>query len=377
MKPKYLTSINQIDGLTNEEKEELKPITDQFAFRSNSYYLNLIDWEDPNDPIRKIIIPNNGELLEYGKWDACDEETNYVVPGCQHKYQATALLVISEVCGGYCRYCFRKRLFINDVKEANIDFTPGLHYIREHQEISNVLLTGGDSLMLSTKKLSNIIEQLRKIDHVKIIRLGSKLPAYNPMRIYEDKELLELIRNNSTPEKRIYVMSHINHPRELTSETKQAFQALIEAGAIVMNQTPVLRGINDDSDVLADLLSQLSWIGVNPYYFFINRPVAGNYDFVLPLEEAYTLVEEAKAKTSGLGKRVRLVMSHSSGKIEILAIQAGKAYLKYHQSKEGNYGKLMVLDCPNDASWFDDLPGNELYWKKYTNTQEQCVLQEV
>lgn len=377
MKPRYVTSVNQIDGLTLEEREELKPITDQFAFRSNDYYLSLINWDDPYDPIRKIIIPNQGELLEYGKWDACDEETNYVVPGCQHKYSATALLVISEVCGGYCRYCFRKRLFINDQKEANIDFTPGLDYIREHKEISNVLLTGGDSLMLSTRKLKNIIEQLRELDHVKIIRLGSKLPAYNPMRIYEDKELLELIRTYSTPEKRIYVMAHINHPNELTPETKKAFQALIEAGAIVMNQTPVLRGINDDSDVLASLLSKLSWIGVNPYYFFINRPVAGNNDFVLPLVEAYTLVEEAKAKTSGLGKRVRLVMSHSSGKIEILGIQDGKAYLKYHQSKEGNYGKLMVLDCPSDAGWFDDLPGNELHWNHHSEAVEALILQEV
>lgn len=362
MTVKFITSADQIERLSLKEKEMIKPITDQFVFRSNDYYLNLINWEDPNDPIRKIIIPNEGELHEYGCYDASDEQANYVVPGCQHKYRTTALLVVSEVCGGYCRFCFRKRLFVNDEKEALINPGPGIDYIRQHSEINNVLLTGGDSLMLSTKKLRPIIEQLREIQHVKIIRLGSKLPVYYPMRIYEDEDLLNLIRTYSTEEKRIYIMAHVNHPNELTVEAKKGFEALIKAGAVVVNQTPILKGINDNPDVLADLLDQLSWAGVNPYYFFINRPVAGNHDFVLPLERVYKIVEEAKAKTSGLGKRVRLVMSHSSGKIEILAVENGRAYLKFHQSKDGNYGKMMILDCPENASWFDDLPGNEEYW---------------
>ncbi len=371
---KFITSIEQINQLSPKEKVSIQPITDRFDFRANDYYLSLINWEDPNDPIRKIIIPNEGELLEYGNWDACDEESNYVVPGCQHKYGATALLVVSEVCGALCRFCFRKRIFSDDVKEANVNVTPGIEYIRQHKEVNNVLLTGGDSLMLSTKKLRGIIEQLREIDHVKIIRLGSKLPAYLPMRIYEDEEFLDLIRTYSTPEGRIFIMAHINHPREITAQTKKAFDALIKAGAIVVNQTPLLKGINNDPDVLAELLDKLSWMGVIPYYFFINRPVAGNYDFVLPLREAYELVEMAKAKTSGQGKRVRLVMSHSSGKIEILAIENGKAILKYHQSKEGNYGKVMILDCPEDAAWFDDLPGNEKYWDNHK--KDALVLQE-
>lgn len=302
--------------------------------------------------------------MEYGQWDASDEEANYVVPGCQHKYRTTALLIVSEVCGAYCRYCFRKRLFRNDVKEASSDVSAGIEYIAAHPEINNVLLTGGDSLILSTTKLRFIIESLRAIPHVKIIRLGSKLPVFNPMRISQDPELLELIRTHSTVEKRIYIMAHINHPREITPEAKRAVRALHDAGAIIVNQTPVLKGINDDPVVLGELLDRLSWAGITPYYFFINRPIAGNRDFVLPLEQVYRIVEEAKARTSGLGKRVRLSMSHSSGKIEILAIEQGKAYLKYHQSREQEYGKFMILDCPEDAEWFDDLPGNEQYWSK-------------
>ncbi|MBM7649218.1 KamA family protein [Bacillus ectoiniformans] len=365
--------IDQVTQLSEEERDVLKPITEKYVFRVNDYYLNLIDWNDPEDPLRKLVIPNTGELSEYGRWDASDEDTNYVVPGCQHKYDTTALLIVSEVCGAYCRYCFRKRLFRNDVKEAMSDVTPGLDYIRHTPEINNVLLTGGDPLILATKKLRMILEELRSIYHVKIIRIGSKIPVFNPMRIYEDEDLLQLIREFSTAEQRIYIMAHINHPKEITKEARKAFQALHDAGAIVVNQTPVLKGINDDPDVLGDLLDKLSWAGVTPYYFFVNRPVAGNSEFVLTLKEVYDIVEAAKARTSGLGKRVRLSMSHTAGKVEILAIENGKAYLKFHQSRDGDYGKFMVLDCPDHASWFDDLPENEQYWKKPKKKTDQVI----
>lgn len=142
--PKYITDIDKIKEISEEERKRLKQITEKFVFRVNDYYLNLIDWQDPHDPIRKLVIPNDNELEEYGRWDASDEDTNYVVPGCQHKYRTTALLIVSEVCGAYCRYCFRKRLFRNDVKEAVLNVQPGLEYIAAHPEINNVLLTGGD-----------------------------------------------------------------------------------------------------------------------------------------------------------------------------------------------------------------------------------------
>lgn len=362
--PKYITNLDKIKEIPEADRQKLKAITERYIFRVNDYYLKLIDWTVPNDPIRKLVIPNEGELSEYGRWDASDEDTNYVVPGCQHKYRTTALLLVSEVCGAYCRYCFRKRLFQAEVSETSANVDQVLAYIADHPEINNVLLTGGDSLILSTTKLRSIIERLRRLEHVKIIRLGSKMPVFNPMRIYEDKALLELIREFSSVDKRIYVMAHINHPREITEEAKKAFEALHQAGAIVVNQTPVLKGINDDAAVLGELLDKLSWAGVTPYYFFINRPVAGNNDFVLPLERVYRLVEEAKSLTSGLGKRVRLSMSHTSGKIEIMAIEHGKAYLKYHQSRDSRYGQFMILDCPADAAWFDDLPGSERYWEQ-------------
>ncbi|RKP56213.1 KamA family radical SAM protein [Cohnella endophytica] len=373
MQVKYITNLEELPGLTDGERAALKQVTDKFVFRLNNYYLQLIDWSDPNDPIRKLVIPSSNELREYGRWDASDEDTNYVVKGCQHKYQTTALLLVSEVCGAYCRFCFRKRLFRADVKEAMPDVQDGIDYIARTPQINNVLLTGGDPLILATNKLRNLLDALRSIEHVKIIRIGSKLPVFNPMRIYEDEQLLDTIRTYSTEEKRIYIMAHVNHPREITQEARKCFKALYDAGAIVVNQTPILKGINDNPAVLGELLDRLSWAGVTPYYFFINRPVAGNRGFVVSLEEAYRIVEEAKSRTSGLGKRVKLCMSHTSGKIEILAVENGKAYLKYHQSRDGDYGKLMILDCPEEAAWFDDLPGNEKYWNRPTKKTNEII----
>jgi len=356
MQPTYITRIEGLTELSEQERARLHPITDEYVFRLNDYYKQLINWNDPDDPIRKLVIPGLAELSEYGKLDASDEHTNYAVPGCQHKYESTALLLVSEVCGAYCRFCFRKRLFRNDVHETSLDVSSGIQYISEHPEINNVLLTGGDSLMLSASKIAQILRQLRDIPHVRIIRLGSKLPAFNPMRIYEDEQLLETLAKYSTPTSRIYVMAHFNHPRELTAEAYQAIAALQKAGVIMVNQTPILAGINDSPIVLADLFNKLSWAGVTPYYVFQNRPVAGNAAFVVPFAEAYQIIEEAKAQTSGLGKRVKYVMSHASGKIEVLAVQDGKIYLKYHQARnKADFGRFMTFDLRPQDAWFDDL----------------------
>ena len=360
VKTHYLTRIDQLSELSPFERRELAPITDKFVFRLNDYYKNLIDWDNPDDEIRKLVIPRASELEEYGKWDASDEQSNYVAKGCQHKYTTTALLLVSEVCGAYCRFCFRKRLFRNDVHETSLDISQGVRYISRHPEINNVLLTGGDSLMLATPRIQEILMQLTAIPHVRIIRFGSKLAAFNPMRIYEDEELLRVLSQYSQGKTRLYLMAHFNHPRELTPQALRAIRALQQAGVVTVNQTPILKGINDDPVVLGRLLDKLSFAGITPYYIFQNRPVAGNADFVLSLAEAYNIVEAAKARTSGLGKRVKYVMSHATGKIEILAVHAGKIYLKYHQARrQEDIGRFMVYQLPNTAAWYDDLlPSN-------------------
>ncbi|HEY8394653.1 MAG TPA: KamA family radical SAM protein, partial [Thermaerobacter sp.] len=313
---RYHTDIDEITQLPEEERQRLRPVTTEFVFRVSEYYLSPIDWDDPDDPIRRIVIPSDVELAEYGSLDPSDEESNYVAPGCQHKYGPTALLLVSKVCGAYCRFCFRKRLFRNDVdeKHVSLDITPGLRYIAAHPEITNVLLTGGDPLMLSPRRLDQILSALRAIPHVRIIRIGTKIPAFEPMRVYDNPELLEVLRRHSRPDARIHFSLHFNHPQELTDQALRCVTALHEVGATLMNQAPLLRRVNDDPAVLAELLERLTWWGVTPYYVFQNRPVAGNADFVVPLREGYHIVEQAKARVSGYAKRVRYVMSHATGK---------------------------------------------------------------
>ncbi|ADU50541.1 L-lysine 2,3-aminomutase [Thermaerobacter marianensis DSM 12885] len=355
---RYRTDIREIEQLAAEERQRLRPVTETYVFRVNDYYLSLIDWDDPDDPIRRIVIPSEVELAEYGSLDPSDEESNYVAPGCQHKYGPTALLLVSKVCGAYCRFCFRKRLFREDVEEHHVsmDVEPGLRYIAAHPEITNVLLTGGDPLMLSPRRLDQILTRLRAIPHVKVIRIGTKIPAFEPMRVTDNPELLEVLRRHSRADARIHFSLHFNHPREMTEEALRCIIALQEVGVTLVNQTPLLRRVNDDPAVLAELLERLTWWGIAPYYIFQNRPVAGNADFVVPLREGYRIVEQAKARVSGYAKRVRYVMSHATGKIEILAVEGERIYLKYHQARNPeDYGRFLVCRLTDDAAWFDDL----------------------
>ncbi len=354
-KAKYLTKLEQIPQLSQGEINRLEDVNEKFVFRTNDYYQSLIDWDDPEDPIRRIVIPDVQELDDWGQLDASDEESYTVAKGLEHKYDSTALLLVNEVCAAYCRFCFRKRLFMDENEEVTKDVSEGLEYIRTHKEISNVLLTGGDPLIMSTSKLEPIIQKIREVDHVNIIRIGTKIPAFNPMRIYNDPSLEAMFRKYSTPEKRIYVMAHFNHPRELTPEAVRGLSFLLNAGAIVVNQTPMIAGVNDDPDVLADMFNQLSYMGVPPYYVFQCRPTLGNRIYVTPVEEAFEIFETARTRCSGLAKRARFVMSHATGKIEVVGLTERYIYFKYLRAPvEENDAKFMVFKRDPEAYWFDD-----------------------
>ncbi|MCD6570542.1 MAG: KamA family radical SAM protein [Deltaproteobacteria bacterium] len=357
MRLKYLTKIENLPQLSEKEHIQLKKVTEIFAFRANKYYLSLIDWDNPDDPIRQIIIPDLKELDSWGRLDSSEEKNYTVIPGLQHKYNSTALLLISNVCGGICRYCFRKRIFmfLKGDPELLRDLPTALEYIREHKEITNILLTGGDPLMLTTPKLENVIKQLMAIDHVQIVRIGTKIPAFNPYRILDDPSLLEMIEKYSTEKKKIYVINDFNHAKELTDAAIKSIYLLHKSGAILANQTPLIRGLNDNPETLAELLRKLSFIGAIPYYVFQCRPALGNKPYAVPIEEGYEIFEQAKASVSGLAKRARFVMSHSTGKIEIVGKTQEHTYLKYHRAADDeDSGHFMIFRSNPDAYWLDD-----------------------
>ncbi len=355
VKTKYITQVEQLEHLSEQEKAELKKVADRFAFRANDYYLSLIDWDDPDDPLRRAVIPNLQELEPWGRLDPSNEKAYTVMPGLEHKYHSVAVFLVTNQCNSLCRYCFRKRLFIKSQTEYLQDWEAAYQYVSDHPEVTNVLLTGGDALMLPTSKLEEIFGRLRQIEHARIIRVGTRITSYNPYRIVDDPPLLEAIRKYSTKKRRIYVMTHFVHPRELTEVAVEGVNLLQQAGAKLANQTPLVRGVNDKAEVLAQLLARLSFVGAIPYYIFQCRPASGNKPYTVPIEEAYEIVERAKARVSGLAKRARYVMSHSTGKIAIVGKTKDSVYFKYHRAaKDEDSGRFMVFKSNPAACWFDD-----------------------
>jgi lysine 2,3-aminomutase len=356
LKVKYINNPENLPQDTPSSAiETAGKVTETYQFRTNSYYQSLINWDDPEDPIARLIMPEVSELNEWGRLDPSGEHNYTILPGLEHKYNSTALMLVSNVCGGICRYCFRKRVFMKGQDAVLRDIEGAVSYIREHKEITNVLLTGGDPLMLGTNKLREYLEALLDIDHVKILRLGSKMPAFNPFRITEDEELRNLLKEVNSKGKQIYIMTHFNHVRELTPEAKEAIRLLRETGAELANQTPIIRGVNCTPKALADLFRELSFLGVPPYYIFQCRPASGNSDYAVPIEEGYGIFEKARAQVSGLAKRARFVMSHMTGKIEVVGIDQEKIYMKFHRAADdADSATFMVLKRNPKAYWLDD-----------------------
>lgn len=356
MKVRYITQLSKIDGLSELQRRRLAPVAEKYAFRLNDYYEKLINWNDPDDPIRRLVIPDERELVPWGKLDASDEASYTPVRGCQHKYSDTALLLVNEVCGAYCRYCFRKRLFMNENDDASIDYAAGLGYIQEHEEITNVLLTGGDPLILSTRRLERIIGDVASVPHVRIVRIGTKMLAFNPFRVLDDDDLVSLVREVCESGTQIYLMNHFDHPRELTREARQAVRRMLEAGAGMVNQCPIVRGVNDRPTTFASLFRELSFMGCPQYYVFQGRPTAGNEPYEVPIVEGLGIFLEANRHVSGLAKRARFAMSHRTGKIEILGVDDRYIYMRYHRAhRKVDYGKMVVALRDDDAYWLDQL----------------------
>ncbi|MBE0601961.1 MAG: hypothetical protein IH607_09250 [Firmicutes bacterium] len=218
-----------------------------------------------------------------------------------------------------------------------------------------MLLSGGDSLLIANAMVRKWLEALTKIGHLDCIRFGTRIPVTFPRRITENPELVEILRELGV-RKQIVIVTQFNHPREITKQSIKAVRLLQGAGAIVKNQTVLLRGVNDDPQVLGLLLRKLTAIGCMPYYVFQCRPVKGvKGGFQVPLREGYDIVEAAKAMQNGLGKQLRYCMSHPTGKIELLGkTDAGDMITKYHEARdEADYGKIVIRRTEPEQCWYD------------------------
>ena len=352
-------SIEQLSkyvDLSEEETKKLKRITKRHPMKVTSYYMSLIDWSNPNDPIRKMAIPSLSELNLQGSYDTSGEAENTKLRGLQHKYSKTALILATNRCATYCRHCFRKRLIgQRETKEIIEDFKAPVRYLKQHPEINNVLISGGDPLVLPNKIIDSFLSMLSDVSHLDFIRFGSRAPVTFPSR-FQDNELLEIFDNYSAPERRVFVVTQFNHSKEITKQSTKAVGNLIKSGVVVNNQTVLLKGVNDSAETLAELQNRLVGIGVNPYYVFQCRPVTRvKKQFQVPICEGINIIEQAKAKCNGPSKSFRYIMSHKTGKIEIIGIVDDEIYFKYHQAKNiRNLGKIFKRKTDPKAGWLDD-----------------------
>ena len=357
---KSISTIAHLDEsmlLTPKKEAILEEIIDIHPMCITPYYMSLIDENDPDDPIRKMAVPSEEELNLVGTYDTSGERENTKMPGLQHKYAQTALILATNRCAMYCRYCFRKRLVGLPTEEIMQRFQGAAKYIEEHEEINNVLISGGDPFVLSTEVLSDFLLRLSDIPHLDFIRFGTRVPVTFPDRILEDDELLTLLKKNSVENRRVYIVTQFNHPREITAKTTGAVSSLIRAGVIVDNQTVLLKGVNDDPETLAELQNKLVSIGIIPYYIFQCRPVKRvKSNFQVPLKRGYEIVEAAKKLLNGHSKRFKYIMSHKTGKIEIVGVMDGYIYFKYHQAHAPeNIGKFFKRKINKTAGWLDEL----------------------
>ncbi|MCC7568651.1 MAG: KamA family radical SAM protein [Candidatus Methanofastidiosa archaeon] len=351
-----LEELSQHLRMDDEERGRLERIMKRHPMSITRYYLSLIDPDNPNDPLRKIVVPSVEEETVTGTLDTSGEKESTKAVGLQHKYGQTALVLTTHRCPAYCRYCFRRRLVGLTEREIVRNIDDSVAYVREHEEITNVLLSGGDPLSLETHIIEHYLRSFLDIPHLRYIRIGSRIPVVLPERIYGDAALMSLFKSYSKADKRVHVVTHFNHPNELTPQSERAVDALLSAGVPMHNQSVLLAGINDDPAILTELFVRLTGIGVIPYYLFQCRPVKRVTHFQVPLVRGIDIVREVERSLDGISKRFRYIMSHWEGKVEVLTYDEKYLYFKYHQARDpAKVGTFFKEPIRKKAVWLDDL----------------------
>lgn len=294
-----ITTLEQLRSfmtLTAEEEAGCNFANNKLALAITPYFFNLIDREDPDCPVRRQVIPREEEMLTAPEemLDPVGEENAMGVDGLVHRYPDRVLFLVTNVCAAYCRYCTRSRLVSNAM---GYDFHPNyenaLKYIEEHTEIRDVLLSGGDPLILSDKKLDYLLGRLRAIKHVEFIRIGSRIPVFLPQRITPG--LQDIFRRHGP----IWMSIHVNHPRECTRELMQACERLSFAGVPLGNQSVLLRGVNDSVEVMRSLVHRLLMMRVRPYYLYQCDLITGSRHLRSDVKTGIEIIRGLRGHTTG------------------------------------------------------------------------------
>jgi lysine 2,3-aminomutase len=290
-----IAELETVIKLTTSEKDALRA-GGIFRVDITPYFISLIDPNDPHDPIRKQVIPTDAELIPFHGMmvDSLGEEAHSPVPGLVHRYPDRVLMLVTTQCASYCRYCTRSRI-VGDphTQFSSGDFERQLAYLREHSEIRDVLLSGGDPLTLAPAVLERLLARLREIEHVEVIRIGSRVPVFLPMRV--DDKLTELLQKYHP----LWLNIHVNHPNEITAEVAEATDRLTRAGIPLGNQSVLLAGVNDCVNIQRQLVHDLVRLRVRPYYLYQCDLVAGAGHFRTPVAKGVEIIEGLRGHTSG------------------------------------------------------------------------------
>ncbi|MBF0498753.1 MAG: KamA family radical SAM protein [Candidatus Riflebacteria bacterium] len=309
-------SLQNYLHLDSRRIAEMTLVEERFRTAITPYYLSLANPDDPNDPILRQALPETRELqmADYGKADPLSEEDDMPVPGLTHRYEDRALLVVTNACAMFCRHCTRKRIWhASDANVGETSISKMINYIRRTPSIRDVILSGGDPFTLPTWRLEHILKRLRAIPHVEIIRIGTRTPVTVPMRI--DKELCEVLDRYGP----IWVNTQFNHPNEITEEAAAAVDRLIRHGVCVNNQSVLLRGINDDPEIIKSLCRKLVRAKVRPYYLFQCDQVEGVEHFRTRVSKGIEIMESLRGHTTGFSIPTFVVDGpEGTGKIPVM-----------------------------------------------------------
>jgi len=291
-----LDELKKYIKLTPAEEEGVAKSLKTLRMAITPYYMSLIDLNNPNCPVRRQAIPTANELhqAEADLLDPLHEDEDSPVPGLTHRYPDRVLFLITDMCSMYCRHCTRRRFAgQNDCESPSERIQKAIDYIARTPQVRDVLLSGGDALMVSDKMLESIIQRLRAIPHVEIIRIGSRVPVVCPQRITDD--LCNMLKQYHP----IWLNTHFNHPNELTPEAREACAKLANAGVPLGNQSVLLRGVNDDVRVMKKLVHELVKARIRPYYIYQCDLSMGLEHFRTPVSKGIEIIENLRGQTSG------------------------------------------------------------------------------
>lgn len=291
-----LDELKKYVNLTPEEEEGVAKSLKTLRMAITPYYLSLIDLNNPYDPVRRQCVPTVNELHQAAAdlLDPLHEDSDSPVPGLTHRYPDRVLLLVTDMCSMYCRHCTRRRFAgQTDAAMADDNIEKGLEYIAKTPQVRDVLLSGGDALMISDERLEYIIKRLREIPHVEIVRIGSRTPVVCPQRI--TPELVNMLKKYHP----IWLNTHFNHPQEITPDSAAACARLADAGIPLGNQTVLLRGVNDCTYVMKELMHGLVKMRVRPYYIYQCDLSMGLEHFRTPVSKGIEIIENLRGHTSG------------------------------------------------------------------------------